>query len=37
MPAIGFVYPSGNKVSFDEVREGNVDILENGYVATDTN
>jgi len=30
MPAIGFVYPDGNKVSFEDVREGNVDILEMG-------
>jgi len=30
MPAVGFLYPNGNKVSFDEIREGNVDILEMG-------
>jgi hypothetical protein len=30
VPAVGFKYPNGNTVSFDDVREGNVDILEMG-------
>ena len=30
MPAIGFVYPNGDKVSFEDVREGNVDIVKMG-------
>lgn len=30
MPAVGFIYPNGNTVSFDEVREGKVNVLEMG-------
>lgn len=30
MGAVGFLYPDGNKVSFDEVRKGNVDIFKMG-------
>jgi len=30
MPAVGFVYPDGLKVSFEEIREGNVDIEKMG-------
>ena len=30
MPAIGFVYPNGDKVTFEDVRKGNVDIVKMG-------
>ena len=30
MPAIGFVYPDGKTVSFDDVKKGNVDIVKMG-------
>jgi hypothetical protein len=30
MPAIGFVYPDGKKVSFEDIRKGDVDIVKMG-------
>ena len=30
MPAIGFLYPNGDKVTFEDVRKGNVDIVKMG-------
>jgi hypothetical protein len=30
MPAVGFVYPNGDKVTFDDVKKGNVDIVKMG-------
>ena len=30
MPAIGFLYPDGSKVSFEDVKKGDVDIVKMG-------
>ena len=30
MPAVGFVYPNGDKVSFEEVAKGKVDVEKMG-------
>lgn len=30
MPAIGFLYPNGDKVSFEDIQKGKVDILKMG-------
>ena len=30
MPAIGFLYPDGSKVSFEDVNKGDVDIVKMG-------
>ena len=30
MGAVGFVYPNGDKVSFEDVKSGKVDILKMG-------
>lgn len=30
MPAVGFIYPSGKTVTFDDVKKGKVDILKMG-------
>ena len=30
MPAVGFIYPNGDKVSFDDVKKGKVDVEKMG-------